>query len=500
MKIKRALVSVYHKDDDLITLAKELYNQGIEIYASGGTFRFIQDRGIPARAIETLTDFNQMLGGRVKTLHPVVFGGILARRDVDAEEIKKYGLVPFDLIVVDLYPFSSDKELDEAIELIDIGGSALIRASAKNFKHVLVIPHRKYWKWLIDKVLIEQRGVVSLEQRRQMAAKTFYLSSFYDMRIAGYLWNSSELPEPITVGAENVRQLRYGENPHQRGWLATNSSLPVRQLQGKELSYNNLLDIRAALSLIKDFPELVTCAVFKHTNPCGVAVGSSAVEALERAWASDPESAFGGIIIINSPADDQVIEFLSDKFFEILLVPEIDGDLLSRFKKQRIIIEYDIERFTEEFNILSWGDGLLIQEGDNITLSKDIEWVNGIPDEEKIADALFAWRVVKHLKSNAIAIVKGRQLIGAGMGQPSRVRAVQHAIANAQKFGFDLRDSVLASDAFFPFPDSVEEAYKHGISVIIQPGGSRNDKAVFERAKELNIKMGITGTRHFKHL
>ncbi|NPA35086.1 MAG: bifunctional phosphoribosylaminoimidazolecarboxamide formyltransferase/IMP cyclohydrolase [Chlorobi bacterium] len=500
IKIKTALVSAYHKDDQLVELAKALQNNDITIYASGGTHKFLSSQGINTVPLESLTDLNQMLDGRVKTLHPKVFGGILARRETDEQEIQEYGLVLFDLVVVDLYPFGEKPDLDEAVELIDIGGSALIRAAAKNFKYVLVVPDRKYWDWLVQDVLVKRNGVVSFEERKRMAAKTFYFSSFYDMQIAKYLWEGDEIPEPVTFGAKQVRKLRYGENPHQQGWLAINESLPITQLQGKELSYNNLLDVRAALTLIKDFPEKVTCAIFKHTNPCGVAIADTPEQALEMAWASDPESAFGGIIILNSEATEGVIEFLSDKFFEILLVPDINEDLLSKLKKQRIVVKYNIEEFDEENIILSWGDGLLIQQNDNIIVDGEIEWIGGEPLQSQIEDALFAWRVVKHLKSNAIAIAKNRQLIGAGVGQPSRVRAVQHAIANAKKFGFGLSGSVLASDAFFPFPDSVEEAHKHGITVIIQPGGSRNDKQVFEKAQQLNIKMGITGTRHFKHL
>ncbi len=499
-KIKTALVSAYHKDDKLVELGNALQNNNITIYASGGTYKFLTEKGIKVIALESLTDLNQMLGGRVKTLHPKVFGGILARRDTDEQEINEYGLVLFDLVVVDLYPFGEKPNIDEAVELIDIGGSALIRAAAKNFKYVLVVPERKYWNWIIQDVLNERNGVVTFEERKRMAAKTFYFSSFYDMQIAKYLWDEEDIPEPITFGAKEVQKLRYGENPHQRGWLAINESLPIEQLQGKELSYNNLLDVKAALTLIKDFPEKVTCAIFKHTNPCGVAVDNTPEQAIERAWASDPESAFGGIIILNSEATEGVIEFLSDKFFEILLVPDIDENLLSKLKKQRIVVKYNIKNFGEKYNILSWGNGLLVQQSDNIIIDGDIEWIGEKPSQEQIEDALFAWRVVKHLKSNAIAIVKNKQLVGAGMGQPSRVRAVQHAIANALRFGFDLRGAVLASDAFFPFSDSVEEAHKHGIDVIIQPGGSRNDKQVFEKAKQLNIKMGITGTRHFKHL
>ncbi len=502
-RIRTALLSAYHKNDQLLDLARTLNQLDIQLYASGGTAAFLRQRGLTVTPLETLTDFNQMLGGRVKTLHPRVFGGILARPDEDLADIEHFQLPLFDMVVVDLYPFPGGRanvSETEAIELIDIGGVALIRAAAKNFHHVLVVPHRQYWPEVIEQ-LIREQGAVSLAYRRQMAARAFRWTAYYDTAIAGYLHPEMDEQAPFVVGARQVRRLRYGENPHQRGWLTFTNDLPIEQLSGKELSFNNLLDVRAALALIRDLPEKITAAVLKHTIPCGVAVAETPGQALERAWASDPESAFGGIIILNEEVDDEVAAFLDKRFYEVLIAPGYTASALAqlRRRKQRILLQYQFSG-GEDRQVFSALGGFLVQDEDRLLLQGEIQWIPEAPPAPVQQEALFAWRVAKHLKSNAVAITRNRQLIGFGVGQPSRVRAVEHAIAHMQRFGFSPEGAVLASEAFFPFPDSVEKAAEAGIRVVLQPGGSRNDAQVIQRAEELGLTMGLTGTRHFRHL
>jgi phosphoribosylaminoimidazolecarboxamide formyltransferase/IMP cyclohydrolase len=503
-KIKSALISVFNKEGlkEIIPLLRQ---QNITIYSTGGTQKFIEENGGSCVAVESLTGYPSILGGRVKTLHPVVFGGFLARRDVesDLKEMEQYKIPAIDLVIVDLYPFEETVKStsDEAaiIEKIDIGGPSMIRAAAKNFKHAVVIADKNEYKNLRE-ILSEKNAETSLEERKEFARKAFDVCTRYDIAISNY-FNHSDFSNPFS---DEKKTLRYGENPHQQGFYVGNLDEIFEQLSGKELSYNNLVDIDGALQLMNEFEnnpdEAVTFAIFKHTNVCGIAQRDTVSEAFAAALAGDPESAFGGILIANTAIDKKTAEALKDLFFEVLIAPSFDQDALGdlKIKKNRILLK--LKKFPEgaqqSKRILN---GLLIQDNDKGNFAEwKVEGARNATQHEK-EDLIFANLVCKHLKSNAIAIVKHRQLLGKGCGQTSRVDSMKQAIAKANQFEFDLKSAVVASDAFFPFDDCVRLAYDAGITAFIQPGGSIRDKDSIRFCKENNLVMVITGMRHFKH-
>jgi phosphoribosylaminoimidazolecarboxamide formyltransferase/IMP cyclohydrolase len=510
--VRSALISVYYKDH-LDSLAKELHKHGVVIYSTGGTQKFIEELGIPVVAVETLTNYPSILGGRVKTLHPKVFGGILARRDDagDLEQLKQYEIPEIDLVVVDLYPFEETYEQFEhgkadeqaVIEKIDIGGISLIRAAAKNYKDTIIISSKDDYEPL-RKILEAKNGNTDLADRRRFAAKAFWVSSNYDSLIFDFFDTKENLlPELMQAEGMNSQEksLRYGENPHQSASFSGNLEEALRVLSGKELSYNNLVDIDAALKLMEEFSE-PTVAIIKHTNSCGLASRPTISEAYRAAFACDTTSAFGGIIAANKPIDLATAEAMNNLFFEALAAPAFDADayeLLSQ-KKNRILIEY--KEFTrdnsEEKSVLN---GFLYQNRDvSAEKQADLKVVTEKqPTAEELSDLEFAIVAVKHLKSNGIALVKNKQLIGMGCGQTSRVDALQHAIRKSKEFGFDLSGAVMASDAFFPFPDCVNIAAEAGITAISQPGGSVKDQDSINAANAAHQAMVFTGVRHFKH-
>ncbi|MGN6248836.1 MAG: bifunctional phosphoribosylaminoimidazolecarboxamide formyltransferase/IMP cyclohydrolase [Ginsengibacter sp.] len=504
-KIKSALISVFNKKglEEIIPLLKE---QNITIYSTGGTQNFIEENGGNCIAVESLTGYPSILGGRVKTLHPLVFGGFLARRDVenDLKEMKQYNIPEIDLVVVDLYPFEetvkSTNEEATIIEKIDIGGPSMIRAAAKNFKNVLVIADKNEYASLAQ-ILKEKNAETSLEERKDFARKAFDVCAGYAIAISNY-FNKTSFANPFTTGK---KELRYGENPHQKGFFVGDINEIFEQLHGKELSYNNLVDVDAALQLMKEFvrkneEDEITFAVIKHTNVCGIAQRKKVADAFSAALAGDPESAFGGILISNSSIDLETAEALKDLFIEVLIAPAFDEDALPvlKSKKNRIILKLKNFPETKE-TAKTMLNGLLIQQIDEGNIAEWKEEGGRTSTEEEKQDLEFANLVCKHLKSNAIAIVKKKQLLGKGAGQTSRVDALRHAIEKANQFEFDLKNSVVASDAFFPFDDCVKIAHEAGVTAFIQPGGSIRDKDSIDYCKANNLVMVITGLRHFKH-
>jgi len=502
-KIKHALISVYHKNN-LEPIVKKLNSLGITIYSTGGTYDFIKQLGIDAITVESLTSYPSILGGRVKTLHPKVFGGILARRDNigDIEQLEKYQLPQIDLVIVDLYPFeetvASNSLEDEIIEKIDIGGISLIRAAAKNFQDVVIISSVKQYSHL-QKLLDENKGMTTLEERKALAREAFLVSSHYDTCIYNYFNKSEEKTFVHHITSSKI--LRYGENPHQQGIFYGDLNQLFTQLNGKEISYNNLLDIDAAVNLISEFKE-PTFAVIKHNNACGLACRKSLVEAWKDSLAGDPISAFGGVLVTNTPIDINTAEEVNKLFFEIIIAPSFEKNTLDilKIKKNRIILQYNFPRLPKQ-QFRSILNGVLEQEKDlKIEKLEEMKVVsNKQPDDLQKKDMLFANIIVKHTKSNAIVLAKNGQLIGSGTGQTSRVDALKQAIEKAKNFGFDLNGAVMASDAFFPFPDCVEIAHQAGIKAVIQPGGSINDQASIDYCNKHEIAMMVTGTRHFKH-
>lgn len=489
-QIRKALISVYHKDG-IIEIAELLRQGGAEILSTGGTAAFLEENGFKVTKAEDLTHYPSILGGRVKTLHPAIFGGILGRRDnpKDLEEFNTYSIEPIDLVVVDLYPFeeyvAKGASQEEIIEKIDIGGISLIRAAAKNFNDVAIVPSRKQYGYLLD--LLKRQGCsTDLSQRKYLAAQAFGVSSSYDRAIFG--WFSST-------------PLRYGENPHQKGvFIGDKDSLP-EQIHGKELSYNNLLDVEAAIELISDFDE-TTVAVIKHNNACGCASAPDVLQAWKRALAGDPVSAFGGIIVTNAPVEKDVAEEMNKLFFEVVIAPSYDEDALEilKSKKNRIIlVNKGVKLSPVKFRSLLGGE--LRQERDTrCEIPEDLKPVTTLsPDKDKVEDLLFANKLVKHSKSNAIVLAKDKQLIASGVGQTSRVDALKQAIQKAHSFGFSTEGAVMASDAFFPFKDCVEIAFENGIRTVIQPGGSIRDNESVEFCNNNGIAMVMTGIRHFKH-
>lgn len=514
-KIKGALISVFYKDG-LAEIVKELDKQGVKIYSTGGTQTFIEGLGVKAHAVEDLTGYPSILGGRVKTLHPKVFGGILHRRDnaTDIDQVKQYEIPEIDLVIVDLYPFEQTVATPGAteqqiIEKIDIGGISLIRAAAKNFKDVAIVPSVEQYSYILD-LIKTQDGCTTLEQRRHLAAEAFNVSSNYDSAIFNYFNRQegiSAFKQSFTEG--KATHLRYGENPHQGATYFGDLSAQFEQLHGKEISYNNMLDMDAAVNLISEFgdgdPAFV---IMKHNNACGVAVRTTLVEAWKDALAGDPVSAFGGVLITNRVVDKATAEKINEIFFEVIMAPGYDDDALAilETKKNRIILKTRINVDTarcgcaKQFRSLL--GGVAVQERDTKVggLDSEARQVTDkavTPDEMK--DLIFANKIVKHSKSNAIVLAKDGMLLASGIGQTSRVDALKQAIAKAKSFGFDLRGAVLASDAFFPFADCAEIAHKEGIDTIIQPGGSVRDQDTIDYCNANGMAMVFTGLRHFKH-
>ncbi len=506
-KIKSALISVFHKDG-LEDIVKLLIEQGVKLYSTGGTQKFIEEQGGKVHRVEDLTSYPSILDGRVKTLHPKVFGGILARREEDHRgQLAQYDIPEIDLVVVDLYPFEdtvkSTTDEEAIIEKIDIGGIALIRAAAKNFNDVVVIPSKDEYAVLFN-ILQNKDGVSSLEDRKALARRAFKVSSNYDTAIFNYFDQSTAVDEPSFKHSIHQSQvLRYGENPHQQGIFFGEMEAMFHKLCGKELSYNNLVDVDAAVAIMAEFKdESPTFAVLKHTNACGLATRSTVLQAWEDALAGDPVSAFGGILICNSKIDLATAQEIHKLFYEVLIAPDFDDDayeLLSS-KKKRVLLK--INHFAvQEKTFKSLLNGVIVQDADSNTESEvSLETqTRRSPTKDEIADMLFANKCVKHLKSNTIVLAKGGQLLGMGCGQTSRVDACNQAITKAIKFGMNLEGAVMASDAFFPFPDCVEIAHKVGIRAVIQPGGSIKDGLSIDYCDSQDMAMVFTGIRHFKH-
>lgn len=502
-QIKRALISVYHKDK-LELIVEKLHEQGVSFLSTGGTQSFIESLGIPCEAVEDLTSYPSILGGRVKTLHPKVFGGILARREEDSDlaQLAEYEIPEIDLVIVDLYPFEETVAIgaDEAnvIEKIDIGGISLIRAAAKNFKDVVILASKAQYAPFLE--LINQNGAeTTLEERRWFAKEAFGVSSHYDSAIFNYF--DGENASAFRYSADASKPLRYGENPHQKGFFFGQFNEMFEQLQGKEISYNNLLDIDAAVNLINDFED-ITFAILKHNNACGLASRPTLKEAWQDALAGDPVSAFGGVLITNAVVDKATADEINNLFFEVIIAPDYDLDALEvlSHKKSRIILVLENNKIPAK-QFRSVLNGVLMQDRDtHLETEGELKTVTEkAPTEEELDDLLFANLVVKHSKSNAIVLAKGRQLIASGVGQTSRVDALNHAIEKARSFGFDLNGAVMASDAFFPFPDCVEIAGEAGITAVIQPGGSIKDSESIDMCNQKGMSMVTTGIRHFKH-
>ena len=495
-KIKNALISVFYKDG-LAPVVQELQQSGVTIYSTGGTQQFIEALGIPVTPVEQLTGYPSILGGRVKTLHPLVFGGILGRPGLeqDVAEMKEYKIPSFDLVIVDLYPFqetvASTTEEQQIIEKIDIGGPSMIRGAAKNFNYVTVIASKADYQPLVQ-LLQKQSGSITLEQRKNFAGRAFRVVSEYDHAIDQYFSGTS-----TTTVTEKT--LRYGENPHQQAVFRGNLDDFFTQLHGKEISYNNLVDIDAAMELIREFGE-TTFAIIKHTNVCGAASRSQVPEAWKAALAGDPESAFGGVLVCNGTIDVATAAAINEIFFEVLIAPSFDHDALQllQSKKNRILLQLKNAVIPARM-YKSVLNGELQQDKDSGNYSSWQECGGRETTASEKADLLFANIIGKHLKSNAIALVKNKQLTGKGCGQTSRVDALRHALEKARQFHFDLNGAVMSSDAFFPFNDCVQMGHEAGITAFIQPGGSIRDKDSIEYCKQHNLAMVLTGLRHFKH-
>lgn len=502
-KIKTALVSVYHKDK-LDEIIRKLHSEGVEFISTGGTQTFIESLGIPCQAVESLTSYPSILGGRVKTLHPKIFGGILGRRELaqDIAQMEQYEIPEIDLVIVDLYPFedtvASGADEQSIIEKIDIGGISLIRAAAKNFKDVVIVASQAQYEPLLNH-LNEEGAVTSLETRKWFAKEAFAVSSHYDSAIFNYFDNEAD--SALRLTANSSKSLRYGENPHQRGVFFGDFEKMFEQLQGKEISYNNLLDIDAAVNLIADYDD-ITFAILKHNNACGVASRPNLTEAWNDALAGDPVSAFGGVLVTNAVIDKETAEKINEIFFEVIIAPDYDTDaleVLSQKKNRIILIQKETKLPSKQIRTVL--NGVLMQDKDlKSETAEDMRTVTEkAPTESEIQDMIFANKIVKHSKSNAIVLAKNGQLCASGVGQTSRVDALKQAIEKAHSFGFDLNGAVMASDAFFPFPDCVEIAKNAGITAVVQPGGSIKDQASVDYCNENGVAMVMTGFRHFKH-
>jgi len=503
-KIRSSLISVYDKTglEEVVSAMQQL---GIKIFSTGGTFEFIKKMGIETVPVEDITLYPSILGGRVKTLHPKIFGGILGRRDhpKDIEEIKAYEIPEIDLVIVDLYPFektvASTGDESDIIEKIDIGGISLIRAAAKNHHDVVIIPSKDHYSELIE-ILRKKEGVTNLQERRYFATQAFNVSSHYDTAIFSYFNRTTNLPA-LKQSITKTNTLRYGENPHQQGIYFGDLELAFEQLHGKAISYNNINDLDAAVALIDDFSE-PTFAIIKHNNACGLASRENLADAWQAALSADPVSAYGGVLVTNSVVDGNTATGINKLFFEIILAPDFQKEALDLLysKKNRIILKRKPFSLPDkQFRTVL--NGVVQQERDiKVESPEDLRVVTlKSPTQEEISDLLFANIVVKHTRSNAIVLVKNKQLIASGVGQTSRVDALKQAIEKAQSFGFDLQGAVMASDAFFPFADSVEIAHNAGIMAVIQPGGSVRDQDSVDYCNKHKVAMVFTGYRHFKH-
>ncbi len=518
--IRRALISVSDKSG-VLEFARSLHTFGVEILSTGGTASVLRDAGLPVKEVSEYTGFPEIMTGRVKTLHPKIHGGLLGRRGMDDAVMREHGIAPIDLLVVNLYPFEatvarSGHTRDQAIENIDIGGPALLRAAAKNHAAVtVVVDSGDYGRVLAD--LQTHQGAVSEALRYELAVKAFAHSARYDGAIANYLAAGlpannphSPLPDFYAPQFHKLHELRYGENPHQRAALySADANLAgtlagARQLQGKELSYNNLADADAALACVREF-ETPGCVIVKHANPCGVALGKTLLQAYEQAYQTDPSSAFGGIIAFNRPLDAvTAAKILANQFVELIVVPEIGADTLKTLSAKpnmRVLATGPLQKPSSEFECRRISGGLLLQEADHLhTTVADLKMVtHKRPTEKQLADLLFSWTVAKFAKSNAIVYAKDGHTLGIGAGQPSRVMSAKIAVLKAQEAKLEVRGAVMASDAFFPFRDSVDAAASAGISAIIQPGGSLRDAEVIAAADQHGIAMVFTGIRHFRH-
>lgn len=504
-KISSALISVYYKDN-LEPLLRLLHQYGVRLYSTGGTQQFIESLNLPVTAVEDLTGYPSIFGGRVKTLHPKVFGGILHCRDLADHRMQaaQYEIPTIDMVIVDLYPFeetvASGAAEDAIVEKIDIGGVSLIRAAAKNFNDVLIISSREQYEDVYQ-ILSEQNGETTLAQRRHYAAKAFDISSHYDMAIFNYFNRIEKLPI-FKQSLRESRTLRYGENPHQKGYFFGNLNAMFEQLNGKELSYNNLVDIDAAVKLIAEFGDEPTFAILKHTTACGVATAGNVRDAYLKALQADPVSAFGGVLITNKPIDLATAKELDKLFFEVLIAPLFYESALPvlKTKKNRILLQRKTTTLPD-LQMKTLLNGVIAQDRDATTeTAAELKTVTKRePTTEEVKAMLFANKLVKHAKSNAIVLAKDGQLFAAGVGQTSRVDALCQAIEKAKRFGFDLSQAVMASDAFFPFPDCVEIAHQAGIRAVIQPGGSVKDNESIAFCDAHNMAMVFTGIRHFLH-
>jgi len=502
-KIQNAIISVFHKDR-LEPIIKELNRLDVTIYSTGGTQKFIEDAGVPVVPVESLTSFPSILGGRVKTLHPNVFGGILARRHEsgDLEQLKQYDIPEIDLIIVDLYPFedtvASGAAEQDIIEKIDIGGISLIRAAAKNFRDTLIVPSREDYQETLE-ILRAQEGSTSLEQRKAFAGKAFNISSHYDTAIFNY-FNDGSI-HSLKQSVQESKTLRYGENPHQEGRFYGKLDDMFDQLNGKELSYNNLLDVDAAVNLIAEFND-TTFAILKHNNACGLASRENLIDAWKDALAADPVSAFGGVLITNKKVNAETAEEIHKLFFEVIIAPAYDEaalELLKTKKNRVVLVQKEVALPNKTVRTIL--NGVLEQDKDSkIDAPSDMKDVcNVLATEEQKIDLAFASKLCKNTKSNTIIFAKNKQLLSSGVGQTSRVDALKQAVVKAKAFGFDLNGAVMASDAFFPFPDCVELANNEGIKAVIQPGGSIKDQLSIDYCNDHKMAMVFTGTRHFKH-
>ena len=503
-KIQSALISVFYKDG-LEKIIAQLQKKGVTIYSTGGTQDFIEKLGVVCVPVESLTSYPSILGGRVKTLHPSVFGGILGKRNDDTHlaEMKQYNIPEMDLVIVDLYPFEETVQstADESliIEKIDIGGPSMIRAAAKNHRDVVVVAAKNDYQLLVD-ILEEQDGETSLEQRRMFAIKAFDVCTAYDTAISSY-FNGITVETPFN---KEKKALRYGENPHQAATFFGNLSEIFDQVNGKELSYNNLVDVDAAINIIRDASEGgeqdAVFAIIKHTNVCGMAARPTTKEAWDAALAGDPESAFGGVLVCNQDIDVATANAINEIFFEVLIAPAFNDEALEilRSKKNRIVLQLK-ETKLPVMQYKSLLNGILLQQNDEGNFAEWKEAGGRETSEKEKSDMTFANIICKHLKSNAIALIKDKQLIGKGCGQTSRIDALRQALEKSKQFNFGLEGAVLASDAFFPFDDCVKIAHAAGITSFIQPGGSIRDADSIEYCKQQGLAMVITGTRHFKH-
>ena len=502
--IQSALISVFDKTG-LEPIVRQLHKQKAIIYSTGGTEDFIKNLGIPVVPVEDVTSYPSILGGRVKTLHPKVFGGILNRQDhpTDVEQMAEFDIPQIDLVIVDLYPFektvASGASEADVIEKIDIGGISLIRAAAKNFKDTVIVPSVKEYELFLG-IFTEGNGATTIEQRKYLATRAFHVSSNYDTAIFNY-FNTEDTYYKESIA--NGKVLRYGENPHQKGFFFGDFEAMFTKLHGKELSYNNLLDVDAAVNLIAEFKENdPTFAILKHNNACGLATRKTMKEAYVAALACDPTSAFGGVLMANGHLDVATANEISSLFCEVVIAPSYDDEALNilQEKKNRIILVINDVSLPQR-QVRTCLNGLLVQDKNNITDTKSHlkNVTNTIPTEQEIEDLLFASKICKNTKSNTIVFAKNSTLVASGTGQTSRVDALKQAIEKAGTFGFDLHGAVMASDAFFPFPDCVEIAHHSGITAIIQPGGSIKDELSIKYCNENKVAMVFTGTRHFKH-